>query len=879
MTQEKYMFENIYEEIAALEVKKIENERQENITKQFEAVIEPEVLDKIMMKQMKKELKKLSQSLLVVEINELRCQNVFKSDDEKEQYREFEENFLKTENMKEFCEKFQVWNYSYQLLISSIYEYVHEILTHFGEDLDKIVKEGLIHKADGYVVKDIEFLGDLHNLGRCVVKCLINDDVLIYKPTSGTIYNLYGKIIKVVSGNPDYRIMKTVLSENYFWCEYIENESCQSEIEVKQFYRNCGYLLASAYIMNSNDIHNENLIACGQYPMIIDAETFIAADKIERPEEIGTRIIDSSVFRSNMIPMTYDKREEGVVSCSALGDSIVVVTTNAKLEKEFTSSVVEKRVREQQNDITTHLPKLKGEIVPVWNYVKDVMDGFHEGYQNIIYRQEEIKKIITDAKDVRVRVVLRSTMVYVEILKRIHIPDMLVSMEGTSDFLRRILKGNSVDEQSLECEIKQLMDGNIPYFMMNIQDKVLSMFNHEYKNDRIYRCPVQTIKEKIQKLSLEDEKMQLNFIKLAFNHENCNFHTFHKDNLRNLVGELKTYIEYAIYEEEGQKCMFSMQKNWKDEYLYKEVNKGIYEGYLGIMLYDQNNVFGKKQYYEVRGYIEKLTAWGIIDGFASCVLFVYGSDLFSQDEKIEEIMYLCKSMKKRIPKELNLNKIDLLEGVCGTIMALGHFLEQENRENVEMICDIITQLAKLVVPVWKTKKDKVVTGMAHGIAGMKAAMYLAYSVSKEADLLSVFEDMERQERPEDYKTLNWCNGIVGYYASFYVMSKIKKDKEGYQKKLQEAIKNIMQHMFETNDFCLCHGFLGAMDILLVLQENGFMTEEQKAEFEQLQVQAIEKLNAMSICISDVSLFTGIFGIIYIKQRLEGKVKSILTYMY
>lgn len=873
------MFEKIYADIVDLEVKKIETERHGNIVEQFKHIIEPKQLNKIIKKQMKKELRKLSQSLFVVEINELRSQNAFISNDEKGQYKEFEENFLNPDNMEGFCKRYQVWDYSYKLLIASIYEYITEILKHFQEDLDEIVKTELIHRADKYIVKDIKFLGDLHNLGRCVVRCQVNDDMLIYKPTNGAVYNLYGDILKVVSGNPNYRIMKTVLSENYFWCEYIENESCQNEKEVKQFYKNCGYLLASAYIMNSNDIHNENMIACGQYPMIIDAETFIVADKVEKPKEVGTRIIDSSVFRSNMIPMTYDKREEGIVSCCALGDSIVVVTTNTKLENEFTSNVIEKRVKIEKDDIVTHLPNLEGKIVPVWNYVKDVMDGFHEGYQNIIQKQEEIKQIVRNAKNVKVRVVLRSTMVYVEILKRIRIPDMLVSKEKTSSFLRTILKGNSVDAKILECEIKQLLDGNVPYFMMNIQNNVLSMFNHEYENDSIYRCPVETIEEKFKQLSPEDEKMQLNFIKLAFNYENENFHTFHKETLEELVEDLEPYMQQSMYEEENQKCIFSMQKNWKGEYLYKEVNKGIYEGYLGIILYDEKNAFGKDYYYQVRNDIEDLASWGIINGFASSILFVYGSNLFSQDEKIEEVKNLCKIIKRKMPEELNLNKIDLLEGVCGTILALAHFLEQDNKENSDSIRDIIIQLARLVIPVWKTKKDKVVVGMAHGIAGMKTAMYLAYSISGDEELLSVYEEMQNQDRPQNYKTLNWCNGIVGYYASFYLLSQLKRDKAGYQKKLQEGIDNIMKNTFATNDFCLCHGFLGAVDFLLVLQENGFMTEEQKVEFAQLQTEAIRRLNEMSICISDVSLFTGICGILYIKQRLEGKVKSILTYMY
>ena len=41
------------------------------------------------------------------------------------------------------------------------------------------------------------------------------------------------------------------------------------------FYIRFGEILALSYILNATDLHMENLIAYGEYPVIIDLETFI----------------------------------------------------------------------------------------------------------------------------------------------------------------------------------------------------------------------------------------------------------------------------------------------------------------------------------------------------------------------------------------------------------------------------------------------------------------------------------------------------------------------------------------------------------------------------------------------------------------------------
>jgi lantibiotic modifying enzyme len=55
--------------------------------------------------------------------------------------------------------------------------------------------------------------------------------------------------------------------------EVVEYLPCQNQEEIKRYYQRAGQLLCLLYVLGANDCHNENLIACGEYPVLVDLET------------------------------------------------------------------------------------------------------------------------------------------------------------------------------------------------------------------------------------------------------------------------------------------------------------------------------------------------------------------------------------------------------------------------------------------------------------------------------------------------------------------------------------------------------------------------------------------------------------------------------
>jgi lantibiotic modifying enzyme len=64
----------------------------------------------------------------------------------------------------------------------------------------------------------------------------------------------------------------------HYWTEYIEYKPCSDEKEFAEYYTRIGNLTALLYALNAVDIHYENIIANGTYPVIVDTECLFYAN-------------------------------------------------------------------------------------------------------------------------------------------------------------------------------------------------------------------------------------------------------------------------------------------------------------------------------------------------------------------------------------------------------------------------------------------------------------------------------------------------------------------------------------------------------------------------------------------------------------------------
>ena len=75
-----------------------------------------------------------------------------------------------------------------------------------------------------------------------------------------------------------------VSGDDYGWEQEVTEAACKCTKEIKEFYYRCGAECCLTYVLGMTDIHMDNVIAHGKYPVIIDTEFMF-----DRRIEVGTQ--------------------------------------------------------------------------------------------------------------------------------------------------------------------------------------------------------------------------------------------------------------------------------------------------------------------------------------------------------------------------------------------------------------------------------------------------------------------------------------------------------------------------------------------------------------------------------------------------------------
>lgn len=122
-----------------------------------------------------------------------------------------------------------------------------------------------------------------------------------------------------------------------------------------RFYQRAGFLLGIAYVLQGNDLHADNLIACGESPVFIDLETGVRAcanTVFSDCRDSGSKsgIEDwyrfDSVLRTNMLPFLTMSREirpgdDALTSKTVTSHNLPVRGENGDLAREYESEIEE----------------------------------------------------------------------------------------------------------------------------------------------------------------------------------------------------------------------------------------------------------------------------------------------------------------------------------------------------------------------------------------------------------------------------------------------------------------------------------------------------------------------------------------------------------
>ncbi|MFF8835264.1 type 2 lanthipeptide synthetase LanM family protein [Streptomyces sp. NPDC015130] len=352
-----------------------------------------------------------------------------------------------------------------------------ELLARFVADRAAIVAE-LLGGVDPGALTGVELgHGDTHQQGRSVALLRFADGrTVVYKPRPLDQHAGFDRLVAWLDERLPGLGLRTVAflrREGYGWLEFVGHRPCGSVGEADLFYRRQGALLALVYALDGADMHCENLIACGDQPVLVDVETLlhpsVPAATTAGPDPAALALA-ASVHRTCLLPQLLIG-EHGALDISALGGGQAALSPADAVDwadaGTDTMHLVRRRVPYSG---TPNRPSLDGRDIDPGAYGAALLTGFRLGYDTLVAHRTEL--LAPDGPlalfgSAQARFVARATRLYGTLLDESAHPDVLgdaVDRDVLFSLLYAESAGDPVRRRLVEHEIADLWDGDVPVF-------------------------------------------------------------------------------------------------------------------------------------------------------------------------------------------------------------------------------------------------------------------------------------------------------------------------------------------------------------------------------------------------------------------------------
>lgn len=418
----------------------------------------------------------------------------------------------------DFCMEYQALiKYSIKRL-RLLLDYVREIKVNLLKDSLLLEKSIGIRIKENCISEVSIGHGDTHCNGKSVTSLKLKSGVsFFYKPHDMSVDVKFYKLLDILHKTArlwDFNAPKIFVGEGYGCVVKVDKKSCKTEEEVKRYYQRCGELLAIFYSINTVDIHFENIIASGEYPIVIDLETLfnpkLVSSIIDNKNSALIKAVDAysvSVMSIGMLPLYM---ESGVEVGGLGGDAVQV--TQSRVDK----CVVNKKDGILIRKITTEIEPENN--IPIFNeikvktvdYISELLLGFDMTYRWIIgHKEEYFNNVKSLFSNVSCRLIIRSTIQYGRLLGTSLHQEFSRKPFERDIILYRILIYQYENYPTISRrEFEDLRRGDIPYFTFKINSsKIYDSNNNEMSGAEIEDV-FGYVKAKIELFSLEDLKQQ-----------------------------------------------------------------------------------------------------------------------------------------------------------------------------------------------------------------------------------------------------------------------------------------------------------------------------------------------------------------------------------
>ncbi|WP_313509754.1 type 2 lanthipeptide synthetase LanM [Enterococcus sp.] len=674
--------------------------------------------------------------------------------------------------------------------------------------------------------------GDSHSNGKSVSILHISGHKLVYKPKNLKISLAFNSFIEWITDKSkllNIKLPNGIFKETHTYNEFIEPKPCMDSESMERYYQRYGQLIGICYLLGMNDAHFENIIASGEFPVLIDLETAFQNSDYSQSGSLlfnylEKMIINESVLNSALLPHNVSLGIHDTVDLSGLSGK------KKLLSQELDNPVslytddfhFEKKKAKFQNG--NNLPSINGESeVSYERYSLNIIQGFENFMNFILHLKKECLEKMSSFKDCNVRLLLKSTERYNVLIRYSNQSIYNQKMKYRERLFMNVWSYPYQDKRIIQSEVADLVMNDIPIFFAKTDSRSISDSQGNEYPEYFKKSGYDHMQDRVENLSQKDIYQQKILICSSLG-------IFDKQNNQRLKSEgpffpsmyfdkevaarsIADILMHESFERENQQSFLTIYANKQKNWRISPCDESLYSGLSGMAVFflELYQVTKEKRYLDTYKkvlqtaiYQSKFTkvTTAFSGKFSPLYPIILGYKYLGETNKYVEDLFRDLSTDKDNFIN-NLNEVDYLSGLAG-IVRLFCMLEDEY-PSVPCFADVKNKLYSRFVDKYhkEVKYTPVSAGIAHGGSGIALAL-----ASLKTDYESEIVDLLKSEFSarivmKDRK--KWCRGLSGMIqARIDILEKYPNvEIEKQVKSLIQQFKHITKRM--VNKDCLCHG--------------------------------------------------------------------------
>lgn len=460
---------------------------------------------------------------VVLEMHIARLQGRLRGESPNERFLDFTRRLREEDGFTALLRKYPVLGRQIVVAVEQWRDFLGEVLAHLCEDWAAICATfadggdpGLLLGLDGGN-------GDRHRRGRSVLILRFDSELqLVYKPKTLAVDLHFQDLVRWLNDQgqqPPLRPLELLDRGEYGWCEFVGTAPCQSREAVARFYERQGSCLALLYALDATDLHNENLIAAGEHPMLVDLEALFHPHVYGQDPlltaNLAAAALDDSVWQVGLLPRRVWADEDSVgVDTSGLGGEGGQINPHPIVGfSEAGGDEMRVGRRRVELPMSENRPRLGEAEVDVLDYRDAVLGGFTRTYRLLCrHRETLLSEWLPRFAEDEVRVVMRSTNIYGLLLYESFHPDVLrdaLDRDRLFDRLWAEAAQRPYLARILAAEQRDLWQGDIPVFSTTPASRTVFTSEGEPLADLLDAPSLALVEERVKRLGEEDLAKQI----------------------------------------------------------------------------------------------------------------------------------------------------------------------------------------------------------------------------------------------------------------------------------------------------------------------------------------------------------------------------------